>query len=364
MKRTVRTIALAILAIATFASEAQAQSSVTLYGTLDAGILYTNKTVNAANGKNSGSQISLISGGEQASTFGLQGSEDLGGGLKAIFALESGISLANGGYDNENGGIFGRQAWVGLSGNFGTARMGLQYSTFNIAQWKTDARGMDSFDGANSFLADNTTGTGAFVANALSYTSPVIDGFTGAIMLAPGNVAGDFQAGRAWSGSLSYEYSGLLVNAAFLSVADTPSTADEAYRNPSENREVSAAYTFDKITVTGSFVSYNEPENITNNVRLGGRNLVYNVGFDYYFQPDFELISSLLYAKDPHESASHSLLAAVGAQYSLSKSTLLYAEVGLANNRGTENIGISVDGAFTGVLGTTTGVSVGILKNF
>jgi predicted porin len=364
MKRTVRAIPLAILAIATFASEAQAQSSVTLFGNLDAGLLYTNKTVNNANGKNAGSQIALINGGEQPSTFGLQGTEDLGGGLKAIFALESGISLANGGYDDDNGGIFGRQAWVGLSGDFGTAKMGLQYSTFNVALWKTDARGLDSFDGSNSLLSDSTTGTGAYVSNAISYSSPVFAGFTGAVMLALGNVAGDFQAGRAWSGSLSYAHGGLLVNAAFLSVADTPSTADEAYRTPAENREVSASYTFGKATVTGSFVSYDEPENITNNVRLGGRNLVYNVGFDYYVQPDVELISSLLYAKDPHESASHSLLAAVGAQYLLSKTTLLYAEVGITNNRGTENIGISVEGAFTSVLGTTTGVSVGIIKNF
>ncbi|WP_428996017.1 porin [Paraburkholderia ferrariae] len=93
----------------------RAQSSVTLYGVLDAGLLYTSRAVNA-----SGTNI------------GLRGTEDLGGGLSAIFDLESGIDVANGGFGNSNGNVFGRQAWIALNGGFGTLQAGLQYSPF----WK------------------------------------------------------------------------------------------------------------------------------------------------------------------------------------------------------------------------------------
>jgi predicted porin len=104
-----------------------AQSSVTLYGVLDAGLMFTNKSYDPATGQNGGKQFEMISSGLEPSVFGLTGQEDLGGGLKAKFKLESGISLANGGFDNTNGGLFGRQAWLSLDSNV-LVVLGTQYS--------------------------------------------------------------------------------------------------------------------------------------------------------------------------------------------------------------------------------------------
>jgi predicted porin len=81
---------------------AHAQSSVTLFGIADSAILYTSKTLNLANGQNAGHRFSLITGGQAPSIFGLTGAEDLGGGMKAIFELESGINLATGSFANSN----------------------------------------------------------------------------------------------------------------------------------------------------------------------------------------------------------------------------------------------------------------------
>ncbi|MBR8501625.1 porin, partial [Burkholderia cenocepacia] len=105
-------------AAASFATVAHAQSSVTLYGVLDAGITYQSNVA-------SKSLWSMGSGIDQ-SRFGLRGSEDLGGGLKAIFTLESGFNIGNGRLGN-NGGMFNRQAFVGLSSQYGTVTLGKQY---------------------------------------------------------------------------------------------------------------------------------------------------------------------------------------------------------------------------------------------
>src|ERR1700738_4228053 len=92
-----------------FATMAHAQSSVTLYGLIDAGISYSSNV----GGK---SLWQETSGAMNASRWGLRGSEDLGGGLKAIFTLENGFNIDTGKF-GQNGAEFGRQAFVGLSSN-------------------------------------------------------------------------------------------------------------------------------------------------------------------------------------------------------------------------------------------------------
>lgn len=110
MKKTL--IALAAVAVS---GAAMAQSSVTLYGKANIGLQ-----------KTSGADTKLVGGADgSASRFGLRGSEDLGGGLKANFTLESGLDLATGASDAVH---FQRQAFVGLGGGFGEVRLGRQYT--------------------------------------------------------------------------------------------------------------------------------------------------------------------------------------------------------------------------------------------
>jgi predicted porin len=104
-------------------SGAYAQSSVTLYGIVDAGISYVTN-VAKTHGQNR-SAVQMISGGQAADRFGFRGVEDLGGGLKAVFQLESGFSVVNGTLQ-QNGRLFGRQAFVGLDTPYGTITLGRQ----------------------------------------------------------------------------------------------------------------------------------------------------------------------------------------------------------------------------------------------
>jgi len=88
---------LALAAMGAFAGAAQAQSSVTVYGVYDGGYAYTNKTETAANGTQTNNAQSGFSGGQQASSrLGFRGTEDLGGGLAAVFNLEFDVTPGDG----------------------------------------------------------------------------------------------------------------------------------------------------------------------------------------------------------------------------------------------------------------------------
>jgi predicted porin len=354
-----RKLNLLVIALGFAASTSSfAQSSVTLYGTVDGGLLYTSKTPNAVTGQNAGSQFSMIDSGLSASQFGLKGNEDLGGGLKASFELESGISIANGGYNDSNGNLFGRQAWVALSDErFGEVKVGLQYSPFFLAIYDSDPRDLSQFGSGLITYADNVILTGIFNANAVSYTSPKIAGFQGSMMVALGGEAGDFQAGRQYSGSLKYEHAGLMVNASIYDgnaggTADTPVPTTVAF----EGRTLGAAYRFGALTAKASFVNYKVAGAFNANV--------YGGGLDYLARPDLDINGGVWVTSDRDNSTNHSVMGAVGANYLVSRETTLYAQFGMVNNHGSMNTGLSVDGELTGVEGTTTGVDVGIRHTF
>lgn len=340
-----------------FAGMAQAQSSVTLYGVVDGGLLYTSKTLNSATGQNAGKQFSFTDSGLSPSQFGLSGTEDLGGGLKAEFKLESGISVANGGYNDSNGNQFGRQAYVGVQGGFGEVKAGLQFSPFFLSLYELDPRGLSQFGSGLPIYLDNVLATGVFTANAVSYASPVIGGFQGSVLLAMGGEAGDFQAGRQYSANLKYDNGTLMVNAAFFDgnsggTVNTEPSSTVAF----EGRMLGASYKLGKLTAKASFTNYKVAGQANNNV--------YSGGLDYLALSQLDLNGGVWYVGDRDQTTNHSLMGAVGAQYFLSRATTLYAQLAVVNNHGAMNTGVSVNDALFGATGTTTGVNLGIRHTF
>lgn len=200
---------LALAVLGAFAGAAQAQSSVTLYGIIDAGITYTNNQ-----GGNSAWQAK--DGVMQGSRWGLKGAEDLGGGLKAVFDLENGFSLFSGS-QLQGGREFGRQAWVGLSSaTAGTFTLGRQYDSVvdylgplaSGAQWAgyIGAHPGDN-DNLNNFFR---------VDNSVKYTSVNYNGFSFDTLYGFSNKAGGFASNRLWSLGAGYANGPLTVGAAYL----------------------------------------------------------------------------------------------------------------------------------------------------
>lgn len=163
-------LALVAAMAAGFASAAQAQSNITIYGRV-------NTTVERidVDGENS----TVVN--NNASRIGFKGTEDIGNGLKAHFVIEHGFDSSTGEQtvNNISGGFWGREATVGLTGNFGTVRLGnMPSSEAYLAT--ADYVSMHNHDTGTSADALYALGfalaTGKMV-NAIAYTSPVINGF-------------------------------------------------------------------------------------------------------------------------------------------------------------------------------------------
>jgi len=183
---------LALAVLGAFAGAASAQTSVTVYGVVDAGIVHDS-------GSAAGSATKLSSGIQSGSRLGFKGTEDLGGGLSAKFQLETGIA-ADTGNNNQGGRPWGRQTWVGLAGNFGQVSLGRQYTPYFIALDSVDPFGTGTTgDSQNLFV------TGASrVDNALVYNTPSMNGFSGSLMYGFGEVVGNSSANRNIGLSLAY----------------------------------------------------------------------------------------------------------------------------------------------------------------
>jgi len=150
---------------------AHAQSSVTLYGRLDAGIEYMSGIAKGS-GSGSTSRWRAESGDWGTSLWGLKGSEDIGGGNKAIFHLEGSFNAMNGGLDG-TGSIWDRWATVGFSNDdFGTLLLGRELSISN-GLWDFDPLGQTSWSSGSLVRGRNWNKT----SNNISYHSPSVYGF-------------------------------------------------------------------------------------------------------------------------------------------------------------------------------------------
>jgi len=167
-------IALAVLAAS---GAAMAQSSVTLYGVADVGFAHEN------NGSTSVSRMD--SGNLNGSRWGLKGSEDLGGGLKAIFTLEAGFSLDTGAQADATS-FFNRQSFVGVSSGFGTVKLGRQMNPVYATASTWDSFG-DALAGDSSHLFSYN---GSRTNNMVSYNYAA-GGFYGELQYGLGEVAGN-----------------------------------------------------------------------------------------------------------------------------------------------------------------------------
>jgi predicted porin len=158
-------VALAVLA----ASGASfAQSSVTLYGVADIWF-------GSAELKGGDRTTVLESGGVSGSRWGMKGTEDLGGGLKANFLLEQGISLDSGAV----GAGFNRQAYVGLSGGFGEVKLGNVYTAYDDISGAANSAFDSALAPQNNVWA--STGYTSNPSNNIYYASPEFAGFSGAV---------------------------------------------------------------------------------------------------------------------------------------------------------------------------------------
>lgn len=367
-----------IVVLGSFAGASHAQSSVTLYGAVDSGLLYqsTSAATLSPAAKNNGSVFQYKDGGIFASLWGLRGTEDLGDGYRANFEVQGVFNSGNGklGLGDTAGvpTLFNQQASLGISGPFGRLDAGRQFAPLIYAMAETDVRQAQYFGsiltamlGVNQAAGWQGTNSNlplgsVYDSNALVYQSPKFYGASLALEYAPGGVAGQIQGGTRESAVLKYSNYGLNFDAAYYNAHDTNPGPTSVATGLDNNRYyyLGAQYTFRGFSASGSYSEAKDPAD-TSRVNYE----ILAAGLGYRFSPFFKLTSGYYYLKDRNDAENHSSLFALGAEYNLSKRTLLYGQVGYVDNKGTMNQGI-VFGAPVAPGMSTTAAMIGMRQNF
>ncbi|WP_027794766.1 porin [Paraburkholderia acidipaludis] len=358
-------------AAAAVAGSAQAQSSVTLYGLVDAGLTYVSNEVNGnsqvqPDGHVTGGKamIGMTSSNVQPSRWGLRGAEDLGGGLKAVFTLESGFNVMNG--STVTSSLFNRQAFVGLSSSdYGTLTLGRQYDS--MVDYVAPLSATGSWGGtyfAHPGDDDNLNSTFS-INNSVKYQSANYAGFSLSGLYGFSNQAGGFTNNRAYSVGAGYTYGGLRLGAAFLqlqglnsgndngAVQDLPAftTANLPGIQNQRTWGLGGSYAFGPALFGAVFTQSRFQDQLADaSVRYN--NLEVNARYD--FTPAFYVGAAYTYTQalrntpgsgSTNNRSSHWNQFGLQADYSLSKRTDLYAEsvfqIGASNTAGTNSTQIN-----------------------
>lgn len=329
MKKTIVHIAL----LGTISPTALAQSSVTIYGMVDAGI-------EAERGGAAGNIVKVSSGIGSASRLGYRAVEDLGGGVAALFVLESGL-LVDTGASDVAGQAFNRQAFLGLkSRELGSITLGRQYTlTYNALGQVGDPFGAGLAGSAKNLFP--VAGASLRANNSIVYTSSAVNGFTAEALYAVGEVAGNSTAGRQFNLGLNYSKGPLNARLAYNNRNND--TAAVTTNSIGHNTLFVANYDF---RIAKLFFAYSADKGMNsaplNNAtakpygRVFGPTLEGNdvlLGAQVPVGVAGTVIASWIRKNDKTAANQDAAQYAVGYTYALSKRTNAYASYGMMKNR-------------------------------
>lgn len=315
MKKTL----LALAAIAA-SSAAFAQSSVTLYGVVDA-------SLESVKGDDSVTRVT--SDNLASSRLGFKGTEDLGGGLKANFVLEASIKPDTGAADSSR--FFGRQAWLGLAGGFGELRLGRTDTSIGVLAGNSSILGGQDYDDlkiAKTFSADGYRRTD----NSITYIAPkFVDGLsaqvqystaanqlatTGTPAVADHGELADNDRGKHYGLNVQYAANGLSAGLGYVSaksdaVGDIKDTGVLAY----------LGYDFGVAKLSG-YYEQDKTSGAAEKLKLYGVRVNVPVTKDFGLQASFSQVKDATKAANVEDDAK---IFALKGVYNLSKRSSVYA---------------------------------------
>jgi len=362
-------IALAVLAAS---GAAMAQSSVTLFGVVDATVRYVDA--------DSANQWSLTNSGYNSSRLGFRGTEDLGGGMNASFWLEAGVNNDNGsgsatslnnlastgGTAGSQGLTFNRRSTVSLAGSWGELRLGRDYVPYF---WNTtifDPFGTNGVGAVSNFTLKglsvitgggvNTTSGGVRASNSIGYFMPKIGGFYGQAMYAmgeqPSNPSGPSSNGNV--GSVRVGYANGPFDIAFGWGATTFAQSQQY-----DVWNIGGSWNFGAFKLMG-LVNYEGGDTAPTAAQQNIKIRTYMIGATMPLGAG-ELKGSYTYGDASYDLLEGSQIA-IGYIYNLSKRTALYTTYSYISNNsklGQYNLGLP-----TSAGGNTFGLDFGVKHSF
>ncbi|HIV71720.1 MAG TPA: porin [Candidatus Aquabacterium excrementipullorum] len=351
MKKTV----LALATLAAVSGSAFAQSSVTIYGVVDASLEHL---------KGDDSVTRVSSDAFNSSRLGFRGVEDLGGGLKAKFNLESAIAVDTGGVGT--GSFWSRAAWVGLEGGFGELRIGRQDSLIGGLAGNTSILGAQPYDDLN--IAGTFSGSSSEyrrVNNGITYFLPkFVDGLTLAAQYSTAAKADEVannDTGKTWGLNAQYVAGPFGIGAAYInSKADNLGNKDIGWL-------AFASYDFGVLKLTG-YYEQDDREALSAATTYDKRD-VYGLKVGVPIGSDFNLSAGVSKANNvAFNNNRDATFVTIKGVYTLSKRTALYALVtNVANDSNVDTTGGLNVGSAQAPVGqdsTGRGIAIGVRHAF
>jgi predicted porin len=328
-----------LAALGLLASGAYAQSGITVYGLVDTGVEYVN---NANAGRNG--LVRLSSGAMNTSRIGFRGAEDLGGGLKAVFRLESGFKSDTGEFDSA-GLLFGRQANVGLEGSFGRIVAGRSYSTtydFILPFDPMGYSGQYSWVTSAGATGGRKDGMLVKVPNMLKYV-----GKFGGVKLGAtygfGETAGSSGDTAKYALGAAYETGPFQVAATFDRVNGAAAVAGDAYDKATSIHLAGEYHLNSNLDLNLGYRHYKKT--LASNAADLRSDLFWG-GASYKVTPVVTLIGAVYYQNiknGPSGAQADPIMYSVRGKYALSKRTNLYLSAAYAKAKNQQLVGVSRD---------------------
>ena len=349
-----------------------AQSSVIIYGRMDGGVQYVNH-VTTGNGVTA-SSWSAEGGDWGTSMLGFKGNEELGGGLNAIFTLETGLQIQNG--TTSGGRLFSRRAFTGLkSDEWGTLQAGRNLFIDSDGVWEFDPMVQQAFSTASLVRGRNWQQS----SNNLEYHSPVIAGFDVQTQFAFGNQANGFnngapgEFGRSDGVMLSYHSTLLDLRGIYDELRDNNGQMTNIFTS-SREFFVGANVHFDAIKIQGGYTHLAAPDTP---VGLADSANYYWLGATYNLNTAWAMTAAGFYVNvgdgggdAQHDPSGHATMYTLGTTYNFTKRTFLYGTVAYVDNSKQANFSLLANpregtGSTSPLQGESqTGAYVGIMHLF
>jgi len=314
---------LAIALVSALPLVAQAQTSVTMYGIVDASIGVEN---NDAPGESS--RTVVTSGSQSASRIGFRGTEDLGNGLKALFNVEAGVAVDTGATDSN---MFQRRAVVGLQGAFGTVTVGREYGPIAAVAGASDTLGQ-GFYGSN-LAAFGTNRLTRRLSNSVNYQSNALSGFTLRAAYGAGERSID-PSGDVTGVALEYANAGMYIGAGYQNVERLATGDDKEYN-------AGIGYKFGDFEVRAGYMAADPETGILPSAKYEQK----NAGVSYGFGANRVFLN---YQQQELASGAEGKAVTVAYSYTLSKRTNVYASYAKLRNN---NNGVFSLASAAGTLG-------------
>lgn len=309
-----------------------AQTGVTLYGVADAGVEFVSNA-----GRNGNSLVRVASGNYSGSRWGLRGVEDLGGGLKATWQLESGFDIDTGN-SGQGGRLFGRDAHVGIEGRYGGLHVGRQQTSIRVFGIAYDPNVIADRYGALAMAPE----FGSRADNTIKYAG-VFGGLSAEAFYAFQSNGNEVPGANVFGREMG----------AFVRYATGPLSVGVAYDDLHVGSAANQAPVLRRLAVAGTYEAGSARvyagyrlARAYDGARLPGAQSadtgasLYRLGLGYHITPAL-LLTGTAYYQDFRKTGSDPWQFVVTADYAFSKRTDLYVSTSFALNRDQSQLGVN-----------------------